>query len=141
MLEIMLEIWNFIAIPLLATLLMSSVSFVLGTVVTDQYMSLILDFANNKERADEHRKTVRLWYYIGSTGGPITAVFLYYHWESKPGFFIGMITYVMACWIGWWLYSFLDRKTRDHVRQQKATFEYTYSCVASGVFSASSGGH
>ncbi len=119
-----------------ATVLMASVTFVLGTVVGYQYHSLILRLPEARDVDRVHRNLVLCWYGWGILIG-FFLIIAFDLFLSRRAYFIALTLFVLLLWIGWWLNAHC--RLRARIRDCSAGWEFSVSCLTLGLVSAISG--
>jgi len=108
-----------------------SLSYVLGTVVGEQYHSGLLNFHRYPERKDTHRCLVRNWYAVALIVGFLGSLPPY--WLQHPNrylLFLGAVTVLL--WIFWCAHAY--RKFSRVLGDERP--EFIVSSLSLGVTSA-----
>lgn len=121
---------------LLEGVILTSCSFVLGSVVAYQYHSAILKFSESPDTEREYNRIGQRWY----TYGPLASLAVFYlldYLVSMPIRLVGLMAMVCALWLGG-LINF-ERTLRDELTKNGCLFQFRLSCLSLAVVSAFTG--
>lgn len=120
-----------IARAVVAMAVMASASYVIGTVVGYQYLSLILGLKGGVDRT--FRRLVRRWYTAALPTG-VVFCFVFDHLRSTPRYSLMLAGFVLVCWCGWWIHA--HRALREKISRRRVGWEFFATCFSLGVVSA-----